>query len=300
MTDAIAFALPGAEHLASSLSEVGVDRGQAEFRTFPDGETYVRLLNNVAGRRVVFIAALDNPDKRIIRLLLAAGTARDSGAREIGLAVPYLPYMRQDKAFQEGEPVSAAQFAKILCGFFDWIVTIDPHLHRFRTLEEIFGPTPAIAVSAMPALAVWINSEVHHPLIIGPDIESRQWVHALSKMIGATALVLEKKRTGDRAVSINVPEAGNFADLQPVIVDDIISTGRTMAELISGLLAKGFRAPVCCCVHALFTEEAETQMRDAGAIRVVSCDTVLHLSNKIRIGSLLADGVLRCLRGQYN
>lgn len=297
MTGAIAFALPGAEHLASYLSEVGVERGQAEFRTFPDGESYVRLLNNVAGRRVVFIAALDNPDKRIIRLLLAAGAARDSGAREIGLAVPYLPYMRQDKAFREGEPVSAAQFAKILRGFFDWIVTIDPHLHRFRTLEEIFGPTPAIAVSAMPALAVWINSEVHRPLIIGPDIESRQWVHALSSMIEAPALVLEKKRTGDRAVSISVPEADKFSDLQPVIVDDIVSTGTTMAELISGLLAKGFRAPVCCCVHALFPEEAGRQLRVAGALRVVSCDTVQHASNAVHIGGLMADGVLQFLKG---
>lgn len=297
MTDATFFILPGAEHFAKSFTAAGLDRGEAEFRRFPDGETYVRLLNNTAGCRVVFIAALDNPDQRLVRLLLAAGAARSAGAREIGLAVPYMPYMRQDMAFQEGEPVSAVYFAKILSVFFDWIVTIDPHLHRFRTLEEIFGPTPAIAISAMSALAVWIKSAVDRPLIIGPDIESGQWVHALSSMLESPALVLEKKRTGDRSVSISVPDAGNFSDLQPVVVDDIVSTGTTMAKLVSELLAKGFRAPICCCVHALFTEEAGAQLRAAGALRIISCDTVFHPSNKVHIGGLLADGVLRCLKG---
>jgi len=265
------------------------------FRKFPDGESYVRLMDDVAGRRIVLISALNDPDPHLMSVLLAAGAARANGAGEIGLAIPYLPYMRQDMAFHTGEPVSAAHFARILGQFADWIVTIDPHLHRFRSLEEVFGPVPARRVTAVPAIAQWIMSAFPRPLIIGPDSESGQWVSSIAAVAGAAALVLEKIRETDRSVRIELPEVRHFGDHQPVIVDDIVSTGITMAKLVSGLVAGGFRPPVCCCVHPLFVESAYERILDAGALQVISCDTVLHPSNKISVGKLLAEGVLASL-----
>lgn len=289
------FAAPGAGHLAPAMLEAGLAEGACVFRKFPDGESYVRLLDDVAGRRVVFVSSLNDPDQRLMSVLLAAGAARANGAREVGLAIPYLPYMRQDIAFEAGEAVSAVHFAKILGQFADWIVTVDPHLHRFRSLGEVFGSIPAHRVTAVPAIADWISSEFSRPLIVGPDSESEQWVQAISERTGAPGLILNKTRTGDRSVQIDVPELGRFGAFQPVIVDDIVSTGTTMARLVSGLLAKGFRPPVCCCVHALFVEKAHAQLVEAGALQVVSCDTVPHASNKISVGKLLAEGVQACL-----
>ncbi len=289
------FATPGAEHLSPAFRAAGLAEGASVFRKFPDGESYVRLLDDVSGRRVVLVSTLNDPDQRLMSVLLAAGAARALGAREVGLAIPYLPYMRQDIAFQEGEAVSSVHFAGILGQFADWVVTVDPHLHRFRSLDQVFGAVPARTVTAVPALADWINSTFTRPLIIGPDSESGQWVHAISERTGAPALVLAKTRTGDRSVTIGVPDVGRFGDFQPIIVDDIVSTGTTMARLVSGLLAKGFRQPVCCCVHALFAEGAQVQLLEAGALQIVSCDTVLHPSNRIAVGSLLVEGVMASL-----
>ncbi|MGA1342613.1 MAG: ribose-phosphate diphosphokinase [Hyphomonas sp.] len=295
MTPALFFMTPGAEHLAPAFRAAGLTEGRCVFRKFPDGESYVRLKDDVAGRRVVLISALNDPDQHLMSMLLAAGAARANGAQEIGLAIPYLPYMRQDTAFQPGEPVSAAQFARILGQFADWIVTVDPHLHRFSSLEQVFGPLPARRVTAVPAIADWIMSSFPRALIIGPDSESGQWVNSIAALTGAPALILEKTRRGDRSVRIELPEVGQFGDHQPVIVDDIVSTGSTMAKLVSGLVAAGFRPPACCCVHPLFVESAYQRLLEAGALQVVSCDTVLHPSNRIRVGKLFAEGVLASL-----
>lgn len=291
MKPAMFFVTPGAEHLAPAFRAAGLAQGTCEFRKFPDGEACVRLLDDVAGRRVVLVSALNDPDQRLMSVLLAAGAARAHGAREVGLAIGYLPYMRQDIAFQQGEPVSAVHFARILSEFADWIVTMDPHLHRFGSLGEVFGHVPARRVTAVPAISDWIISAFTRPLIIGPDSESGQWVNAIAGRAGSPALVLEKTRTGDRSVRIGLPEVGPFGEHQPVIVDDIVSTGTTMAKLVSGLRAKGFRPPVCCCVHALFVEGAQQKLLEAGAVQIASCDTVSHPSNRISIGKLLAEGV---------
>ncbi|MDP3459767.1 MAG: ribose-phosphate diphosphokinase [Hyphomonas sp.] len=295
MKTALFFATPGADHMAPAFRAAGLAEGACEFRKFPDGESYVRLMDDVAGRRVVFVSTLNDPDQHLMSVLLAAGAARAHGAQEIGLAIPYLPYMRQDIAFKAGEPISAVHFAGILGQFADWIVTVDPHLHRFGSLEEVFGPIPARRVTAVSAIADWITSSFTRPLIIGPDSESGQWVHAIAERTGAPALVLAKTRTGDRSVRIDLPEVAQFGDHQPLIVDDIVSTGTTMAKLVSGLQAKGFRPPVCCCVHALFDDGAQERLLDAGALQIASCDTVSHPSNRIGIGKLLAEGALASL-----
>jgi ribose-phosphate pyrophosphokinase len=289
------FTTPGAEHLAPAFRSAGLAEGACVFRKFPDGESYVRLMEDIAGRRIVLVSALNDPDEHLLGALLAAGAARANGAQDIGLAIPYLPYMRQDKAFHAGEPVSAVHFARILGQFADWVVTIDPHLHRFGSLVEVFGAVPARCVTAVPAIADWILSTFHRPLIIGPDSESGQWVTAIAELTGAPSLVLEKTRAGDRSVEIDLPEVGQFRDHQPVIVDDIVSTGTTMAKLVSGLVAAGFRPPACCCVHALFVDGAHERLLQAGAVQVVSCDTIHHPSNGIGVGKLFAEAVVSSL-----
>ena len=295
MKPAMFFTTPGAEHLAPAFRSAGLAEGACVFRKFPDGESYVRIMEDIAGRRIVLVSALNDPDENLMGALLAAGAARANGAQEIGLAIPYLPYMRQDKAFHAGEPVSAVHFARILSQFSDWVVTIDPHLHRFRSLGEVFGAVPARRVTAVPAIAHWIQSTFPRPLIIGPDSESGQWVNAIAALTGAPALVLEKTRAGDRSVEIELPQLVQFGDHQPVIVDDIVSTGTTMAKLVSGLVAGGFRPPACCCVHALFVEGAHDRLLQAGALQVTSCDTIRHPSNSIGVGKLLAEAVLASL-----
>ena len=125
--------LPGNETLADELARLsGGAIGTLEIRRFPDGESYVRLIADVAGKDVDFVCTLARPDDQILRLIFAAKTARELGAKTVRLIAPYLAYMRQDKRFQDGESISSTHFAKLLSDCFDSLITIDAHQGRSR------------------------------------------------------------------------------------------------------------------------------------------------------------------------
>ena len=283
--------LPGNESLASALPRViGGERGEATVRRFPDGESYVRLLADPFGRDVVVVAALDRPDDKILSLLLLVETARELGAASVGLCAPYLPYMRQDKRFNEGEAVSARLFPRFLGRSVDWLVTVDPHLHRIHDLAEVWS-IPATAAHAAPAIATWLTRHVDRPLLIGPDEESAQWAEEVARRAEAPCVVLNKIRHGDRDVAVTVADVEKHADRTPVLIDDIISTGRTMAETLGHLRRAGMRAGVCIGVHALFAPGAMDDLKAAGAARIVTCDSVPHTTNGIAIAPALAHAI---------
>jgi len=263
-----------------------------ERRRFPDGETYLRYDTPPAGRDVVLLCSLDRPDDKVLPLLFAAATARDLGAASVGLVSPYLAYMRQDSRFQPGEAVTSATFARVLSREIDWLVTVDPHLHRHSSLSEIYT-VPAAALHAAPLLAGWIRENVERPLLVGPDSESAQWVEAVAREAGAPHIVLEKIRHGDRDVEVSVPQVERWHAQTPVLVDDIVSTGRTMIETVGHLLRAGLRPPVCLAVHGIFAGSACQDLRAAGAAEIVTTNTVRHETNAIDVTSLLAEAVIR-------
>lgn len=284
--------LPGSRQLESPFRRaLGAETGALTARRFPDGESYIRLDTCPEGRAVVVLASMDRPDPKVLPLLLVLETARELGARSVGLVAPYLCYLRQDRRFRDGEAVSARVFPRVLCNSLDWITTVDPHLHRIASLSDVY-PIPNRVVHAAPAIASWVAANVSQPLIVGPDSESKQWVADVARRAGVPYVVLEKQRRGDRDVEIHVPDVARWSAHTPVLVDDIISTGRTMSETIGHLRRAGLRAPFCIGVHALFAEGALEELRAAGAEAVVTCDTVPHDTNEIE----LAPGLARATR----
>ena len=287
----IVFPLPGNEDLARSLAEcLGAEVGALHVRRFPDGESYVRYGSPVEGRRIILACTLDRPDKKFLPLVFAAAAARDLGAAEAGLVVPYLAYMRQDRRFKPGEAITSTHFAQSLGSWIDWLVTVDPHLHRRGSLSEIYS-IPATALHAAPAISTWIRRAISNPILIGPDGESAQWVAAVANDAGAPFVVLEKRRHGDRDVQVSVPDVERWRDRTPVLVDDIISTARTMIETIGHLKTAGLAPPVCVGVHAVFADKAYEELQGSGAGQVVTCNTIPHLSNEIDLTTLLAHSV---------
>lgn len=285
-------ALPGTEALAAHLGrDLGAEPGETEIRRFPDGESYVRIASPVADRSVVVTAALDRPDDKIVPLLLLASTARELGAGAVGLVAPYLPYLRQDRRFHDGEAISARRFAEILSGPLDWVVTVDPHLHRIPDLRDIY-PIPVRAVTAAPRVAAWIREHVPDALLIGPDEESRQWVEPVAAGAGAPFVMLVKRRLGDREVAVELPAMDRYRERTPVLLDDIISTGATLIQATRLLRGRGFVTPCAVAVHGVFAEGAYARLLAAGCRPVVTCDTIPHPSNRIEVHDLLAAAVL--------
>ena len=269
--------------------------GRLDWRRFPDGESLVTLDDALEGEDVAIVASLHDPDAMALALRFAADTAREFGARSVGLVAPYLAYMRQDKRFHAGEAVSAPLFARFISESFDWLVTVDPHLHRIHALDEVYR-IPCRAVAAAAAVADWIRREVERPILIGPDSESEQWVSDIAARAGAPYQVLEKQRRGDRDVSISLPDGAAARGRTPVLVDDIVSSGRTAIETLGHLQRLRLSPAICVAIHAVFAGDAHAQLLAAGAARVVSTDTIAHPSNAIALAQPLAEAV-RALAG---
>jgi len=286
-------AMPGNQAAAARLAlPLGAEIGHADFKRFPDGDSYVRLRTPVRGADVAIICTLDRPDDKLLPLLWLALAAREGGARRVGLVAPYLAYMRQDAIFQFGEICTAQHFAALLTQYFDWLVTVDPHLHRISTLSEVYG-IPTVAVQAAPALAAWVRAHVQSPMLIGPDEESRQWVEHVAKLCDAPWRVLNKTRHS--AWHVEVSAIGStMPDMRPgcvpVLVDDIISTGRTLVAAAEQLQRAGLPRPYCVAVHAVFAERAYSALCDVAA-DVVTCDTIAHPSNRIALTAPLVEAI---------
>lgn len=283
----VIFPLPGNETFAQTLAEAGgFELGVMETRRFPDGESYVRLLTDVTGKCVDLVSTLARPDEGFLRLVFAADAARALGSREVTLIAPYLSYMRQDRRFQPGEAVSSKSFARLVSATFDRLVTVDPHLHRYPTLSALYT-IPDITLHAAPALADWIKANVEAPLLIGPDEESEQWVSAIATRVGAPFAVLKKIRHGDRSVDVELPDLGEWRGHQPVLADDIASSGHTLIEAARKLALQGFAKPVCAVVHGIFAEDSHERLA-ALSSRIVSSDSVPHPTNAIGLAPLVA------------
>ena len=288
--------LSGNEALGARLAlELGAQRVDATIRHFPDGESSVRLKSPVEGRAVVLAGALDRPDDKLMPLFLAAAAARELGARSVGLVAPYLPYLRQDRRFLAGEAVSVREFADLLSSRLDWIVTVDPHLHRIHRLQEVYR-IPAESITAAPRLAHWVRDHVVEPLLIGPDEESRQWVEAVAHLAGAPFVVLRKQRRGDADVSVDLPDLSAYRDRTPVLMDDIISTGATLIEAAAALRRAACESPYCVAVHGVLAGDAYPRLLAAGIRRVVTCNSITHPTNEIDVHDLLAAAAARQVR----
>lgn len=279
---------PDSRPLASAVADgLRARVGRLDWRHFPDGESLIAVDEAVEDADVVLFASLDDPDRKALPLRFAAQAARDLGARRVGLVAPYLAYMRQDRRFHAGEAISARVFARFLDECVDWLVTVDPHLHRIAALGDVFR-IPATAVSAAPLLAQWVRREVTRPLVIGPDEESLQWVASLAHAVQAPHQVLRKVRHGDHEVETSLPDMRFVQGHTPVLVDDIVSTGRTLVAALDSLRGLGLPPPVCIVTHAIFAGDAQAALLEAGAGRIVSTDSIAHATNAISLAAPIA------------
>lgn len=279
---------PHSRGLAESLSrEAGIALCELGWRHFPDGESLVTVNEAVRDADIGIVSSLREPDSQALALRFAAATARELGARSVGLVAPYLAYMRQDHRFHPGEAVSAPLFARFLEDSFDWLLTVDPHLHRNPSLNHLFR-IPAVNVTSAPAIAAWIARECPDALLIGPDSESAQWVADIARRAGVPHQVLQKERLGDRKVRVSLPDTAAAAGRRPVIVDDIAASGETIAQTVRQLVAEGLAPPMVVVIHAVFAGDAQHRIEHAGAARIVSCDTIAHATNGIPLATQLA------------
>lgn len=270
--------------LAAGLRSALIDRHR-----FPDGELKLRLPVALPAR-VVLLRSLYRPNEKLVELLLAARCARDLGVRHLTLVAPYLGYMRQDAAFAPGEAVSQRIIGDWLAGLFDAVLTIDPHLHRVRALHQAVPVQAAVALSAAPLIGRAMRGAC--TLMLGPDAESEPWVRAAADAAGCPATTCRKCRHGDHDVDVELPRI-SLAGERVVIVDDVASTGHTIAAAARAALAAGAQRVDVAVTHALLVGDAGSLIEKSGVTSFISTDTVPHRTNRIETAPLVAEALAR-------
>ena len=272
---------------ASRIAQAAhLDLQKIECHRFPDGEIKLRLPESLPGQ-VVILRTLNDPNEKLIELLLAAQTARLSGAKHLTLVAPYLAYMRQDIAFHPGEAISQRIVGHFLAELFDAVITADPHLHRIATLQEAVPVASAMVLSGAPLLADLIAARRKNPLLMGPDEESAQWVAQAASRHRFDNAVCRKIRHGDWSVEVALPDVA-VAGRQVVLLDDVASTGHTVAQAARLLLAAGAVSVDVAVTHALFAGDAMQVILEAGVSEVWSTDCIEHSSNAISMAETIA------------
>ncbi|WP_333874851.1 ribose-phosphate diphosphokinase [Methylobacter sp.] len=278
--------LSQAQRLADRL---GVALAEVALHHFPDGESLVRLPPSLP-EHVVVCRSLNQPNDKLIELLLCATTARELGAKRLTLVTPYLSYMRQDIANRPGEAVSQRIVGKLLAELFDDVLTVDPHLHRISSLTQAIPIKNAISLTAADEIGTFLKEQFNHALLLGPDSESEQWVAAIAGNIGFDYVIADKNRLGDKQVEMILPN-GDYRNKPVIIIDDMASTGRTIAKAAGLLQAAGNKEIYAVVTHALFCGDAYEHILESGVKTIWSTDSIDHPSSCIKLDALLADAI---------
>lgn len=268
--------------LASELAKVlSADMVETEFRRFPDGEGYARILGDLTDERVVLVQTT-LPDPNIIELFLWQDAVHDFEIENLVTVTPYFGYGRQDKAFESGEAVSARAIAERIELFTDEVITVD--MHNPQVLDY-FGK-PVAHVTAAPAFARYLEGKVD--LILSPDQGRATMAKEVSDILGCETDYLEKTRFDAETIEIK-PKSLPINGKGVAIVDDIISTGGTLGLATKQLKEQGAERIIALCTHGLFIGDAMGKLYNCD--EVVSTDTVESEASKISVAQEIADAI---------
>ncbi|MDI3506044.1 MAG: ribose-phosphate pyrophosphokinae [Methanomicrobiaceae archaeon] len=268
--------------LAARVAEkLGVPLVEAIFRRFPDGELYLKF-GELDDETLIISSIVDND--MFVQTLLAIDAA-DRSAKT--LVIPYLGYSRQDKRFSPGEPISARAVARALSTGVERVYVINIH---DRSVLEQFS-VPAGEISIAPAIGSYVGDlRLDNPLILAPDEGAVDLASEVAAVGGWDCDHLVKTRLSGEEVRI-APKTVDVAGRDVVIVDDIISTGGTLATAARMLRDQGAVSIHAACVHGVLTSGAYTRLLAAGVSSVVSSDTCESASSLISAANAIATAI---------
>ncbi len=265
------------EKVANDLSHIlKSSLVRIESKHFPDDELYVRILDDISNEHTVIVQST-YPDSNIVELFLLQDAAKEAGAKEITVVIPYFGYARQDTKFKDGEAISAKAIAHLISLNADKVVTVDPHKEHILNFFNI----PAFSCSAVPEIAKYLKKK-NIDLVLAPDKGALNGAKTASKIMNCDFDYLEKTRIDGRTIQIKTKNL-EVRNKNVAIIDDIISTGGTMAKSITELRKFGAKKVYVACTHGLFAGEAVKKLTSAGCDEIISTDTIDSSFSKVKI-----------------
>lgn len=270
---------PSSQVLAGRVAHAGgYHLADIEFSTFPDGEQYLHISDIPDHAIIIQSTPTDSDYISLLQLIDACDTSD-----RIDVVIPYSGYARQDKRFRDGEPVSARALAHAITA--DHVFTID--IHNQNVLS--YFDAPATDLDAAPVVGEYIASmELNDPMIIAPDEGAIDLVRSASEYLGVDFDYMEKTRLSGDDVLIKTKEI-DVAGRDVVILDDIISTGGTIAKTTMLLRNNDANRVFAACIHPVLARNAVLRLFASGIEDIIATDTLDRSVSRVSVAQLIAD-----------
>jgi len=246
---------PETKEIAKKVAHsLGAEYTEIYTEDFPDSEYHLALKKDPKNKTVIIISSISkDPNKKLIETLLAGGIAKDYKAKKIILVATYFPYLRQDKHFFNYDSFSSEHILRLF-SHFDKIITIDPHLHRIKKMNDFYYK--AENISSNNLIADYLKQRFKNDFtIVGPDEESTQWSSKIADILNKKVVILKKTRFSSTKVKVDDQEKEKL-NKNVIIIDDIISTGKTIASALKLAKKQGAKNLVVIGVHGLLVKNA--------------------------------------------
>jgi len=285
---------------AGVAQQLGVSLGRCTVERFPDGEVAVEIEQSVRGHDVFIVQPTSPPvNDHLVELLVFADACRRADAERITAIVPYFGYARSDKRQSRRAPVTARLVADMMQSVgISRVVTLDAHTQQL----EGFFHIPIDNLSLVPTLCDALHACIaHDAIIVSPDLGGVKRATEFGERLGRPVAVCVKRRTSGEHVAVT-QVIGDVRDRRCVIIDDMITTGGTIAEAVKALREHGaHEAVVVAASHGLFVRGARERLRDVGVTEILVSDSVTMepggepAVTRVEIAPLLADVIERLM-----
>lgn len=277
--------------------QLGIELGDATVSEFADGETSVKINENIRGADIFVFQPTFAPATNLMELLVMIDAVRRASARRVTAVIPYFGFQRQDRKDQPRVPITAKLVANLITtAGADRVMTMDLHSAQIQGFFDI----PFDHLYAAPVLVDhFIRLNLTEMVAIAPDIGSVKMARAYAKRLGVGLAVVDKRRPRPDAVEMmNI--IGEVDGKNAVIFDDILSTGSTLVEAARALRDAGARDIYAAVTHGVLCGDAIQRITDSAVKELVITDSIPHaagtLPPKIRmlsVAPLLAEAIRR-------
>ncbi len=257
------------EEIADSL---GIPAGRAYIDRFPDGETVIKLEDDVRGRDCYVVQSTSPPvNENLMELLIFIDSLRRASARRITAVIPYFGYARQDRKAEGRTPITAKLVANLISeAGAHRVLAMDLHAQQIQGFFDI----PVDHMTAMPVVSEYISGlRLKDCVVVSPDVGNLKTATAYAQRLGYEIAVIDKRRiTGAKAVATRV--IGDVRDKTVLLFDDMITTGGTAGEGIRILREHGAKRFLLAATHGVFAPRAAERLREAQVDRIVVTNTI--------------------------
>jgi ribose-phosphate pyrophosphokinase len=280
------------EPLANAISRyVGIDLGKSTIKPFPDGETFVKIEENVRGEDVFVVQSTSPPTNHyLMELFIMIDALRRASAARITAVLPFYGYARQDRKDQPRVPITAKLVANLLVAAgANRILTMDLHAQQIQGFFDI----PVDHLYAAPVMYEYLKTKRFRSLVVvSPDVGGLKMAYAYSQVLGGGLAIVAKRRKSASEVE-SMAVIGEIRGKDVLLVDDLTETAGTLTTAAALLKQKGGRKILACVSHAILNKIGIERLRKSPIDELVTTDTVLRPAIRgVKVVTLSVAGLL--------